>query len=119
GGAQAQTTVRGTVQDDSGAPLSGVQIYSPAGRRGTLSGAGGGFVLSPLPRGTVELHFTHIGFAPRRVTLEVGPASGPLTVRLERTPLALPGMEVTATPSGRDPLAVTQATSQIGGAALE
>ena len=115
---QQANALRGRVVDEAGAPLHGAQVYVPTARRGTLTDERGEFVLSGLAGGRpTEVRVTLIGYAPGRVVTRVG--GSPLAVVLRQTPLTLPGLDVTATPGGRDALAVTQATSQLAGPELE
>jgi iron complex outermembrane receptor protein len=119
GAAQSSGTVGGTVRDQDGQPLSGVQVFSPVTRSGTLTDGAGRFSLPGVPAGRLELRFTHVGYAPERVRVSESDHGVPLAVVMRSTPLNIPGMQVTATAGGRDPLAVTQATSQLSGKELE
>ncbi|HEX6068371.1 MAG TPA: TonB-dependent receptor [Longimicrobiaceae bacterium] len=119
GAAQSGPQVGGVVRDEEGRPLPGVQVFSPTTRSGTLTDAEGRFALRGLPAGRFELRFTHLGYAPERVRVSESAQAGPIAVVMRSTPLNIPGMQVTATPGGRDPLAVTQATSQLSGKELE
>jgi iron complex outermembrane receptor protein len=119
GAAQGGGTVGGIVRDQDGSPVAGVQVFSPATRSGTLTGADGRFTLPAIPAGRAELRFTHVGYAPERVVVTASARDVPVAVVMRSTPLSIPGLQVTATPGGRDPLAVTQATSQLSGKELE
>ncbi|HEX6913298.1 MAG TPA: TonB-dependent receptor, partial [Longimicrobium sp.] len=62
-----------------------------------------------------------MGYAPaeRSVTVAAGAAGEPVRIRLEHTPLTLPGIQVTASPTAGEVGVVAQATSQLAGRALE
>lgn len=108
------------VRDEQGAALEDVDVLVPALGRSANTGADGRATLARLPAGRHELRVVHAGYAPewRQVELAANHA-GRVEVVLIRTPLSLPGLQVTATPTGRDPLAVTQSTSQLAGRELE
>lgn len=87
-------TLRGVVQDESGAPVAGVAI-SQAYKRGgpvavyevrTMSDAGGRFVLQGVPAAKVELLFDKLGLA-RIETVVDGVAAGQ---ERELAPIVLP-----------------------------
>lgn len=91
----------------------------------------GRFLLRGLPAGRQRLRVLLLGYAPAERLVEIpaqGTArtgagssiSGPeLVITLRSTPLTLPGLQVTGTASGRDPLALTQSTAQLSGKQLE
>lgn len=118
---QGPGTVTGVVLSDGGSPLRGAQVVLVATGRGTLTDEGGRFQLRDVPSGSQRLEATMLGHAPARRDVVVSQASevGWVEIVLTPTPLALPGVQVTATPAGRDPLAVAQATLELSGAALE
>ncbi|HET8656240.1 MAG TPA: TonB-dependent receptor [Longimicrobiaceae bacterium] len=68
-GAQAQTTIRGTVTDArSNAPLAGAQVQVKDTGLGTTTNAQGRYSLS-VPTGADTLIFTMLGYAPQRVAI--------------------------------------------------
>jgi iron complex outermembrane receptor protein len=112
--------VVGTVHDAEGRPLPSVQVVVGKLNRGTVTDAQGRFFLR-LPRGEYHLDAILIGYAPAHAQVVV-PASGPdvqtrLTMKLSA--VDLPSLEVTASPTAREPLAVPQATTQVSGKVLE
>lgn len=112
--------VVGTVEDSAGRPLPTVQVVVGRINRGTVTDAGGRFVLR-LPRGEYHLDAVLIGYAPGHAEVVVPPSGPDVQVRitLRLSAIELPGVEVTASPSAREPLAVPQATTQVRGKALE
>jgi iron complex outermembrane recepter protein len=126
-GVAGQASVGGVVRSSEGTALPHVRVTLVATGRGTTTGRDGRFVLHNLAPGTHRVEFTLIGYRPTveevRVTAEGGTAGGAAVVRLdvvlEPTPLSLPGVQVTATPAGRDALLVARPTTQLAGAALE
>jgi iron complex outermembrane receptor protein len=113
-----ESTVAGTVRDDAGRPVAGAQVVLARTGRAAAADADGRFALGRVPRGSYRLEASHPGHAPVAVKVAV-PATGPVKVVLPRTPLSLPGIQVTATPGAGDTRAATQATAQLAGRALE
>ena len=119
--AQQASSIAGRVADPSGAPVARAQVVLLPSGRGTLADSTGRFILHNVPPGRHQLHVSRIGFAPIRLDVEVpagGGVSG-LAITMQPTPLSLPSVQVTGTASGRDPLAVAQATTHLHGAALQ
>ncbi|HSJ09375.1 MAG TPA: TonB-dependent receptor [Longimicrobiales bacterium] len=112
--------LRGVVLDDEGRPLAMAQVVALPGGGETLTGSDGRFMLRQLPPGEYRLRVALIGYAPVERAFRIGGgALEPLELRLKPSPLTLGGIQVTATGVARDPSAVTQATSQLSGRALE
>lgn len=119
--AAAQAVV-GSVRDMDGRPLAEAHVLVVPIERRAVTDAEGRFRLPPLPAGEYRLDVSLIGFAPVSRVLRVSGGGGsiePLEIRMTPTPLTLSGIEVTASGTGRAPAAVTQATSQLSGKALE
>ena len=109
-------SLHGRVVDVDGAPIAGAQVVVEA--RQAATDREGRFEVRGLRPGSYRLHVSSVGFAP--AVLEIThPGSGVVEIVLERTPLRLPGVQVTATPGGGDVRAVAQATTELSGAALE
>ena len=120
GDAAGQGVLTGVVRDEEGRPLGQAQVVVLPGLRQALTDAEGRFQLRQLPPGEYRLQVSLIGYAPAAREVRVGGgAIVPLEVSLRPTPLTLGGIEVTASVSGGDPSAVTQATTQLSGRALE
>jgi iron complex outermembrane recepter protein len=120
-GSQAERPpVVGEVRSSEGEPLPRAQVLVMTTGRAMLTDAAGRFVLRLMP-GRHRLQVSMLGYAPttREVEIGAGLEEVTLTITLRPTPLSLPGVQVTATPAGRDALAVAQATSQLSGRALE
>ena len=119
GAVQAQgPALEGRIVSSEGAPLADVQVHLVGARRGTISDSMGSFLIHAPPSPPFELRFSLIGHAPERVVVRDA-GSSPLRIVLRETPLSLPGLQVTATPGQRDPLSVTQATSELGARELQ
>jgi hypothetical protein len=117
---QGTYVVTGLVVCPAGQPLAGAHVVVVATGRGALADGEGRFQLRDVSPGPHRLEATLIGHAPGRRDIEVSAASSePVEIVLRPTPLSLPGLQVTATPAGRDPLAVAQATTELSGRALE
>lgn len=120
-GAQDRTgRLVGQVTAGSGEPLRNVEILIPtAGRRGWTD-ARGRFEFRSLPSGRHRLEASLVGYAPVSREVEIR-AGGEVRVELvlTATALSLAGIQVTATPTARDPRTVSHATSQLSGKALE
>jgi iron complex outermembrane recepter protein len=120
GWSQGSYVVTGMVVCPAGQPLAGAHVVVVATGRGTLADEEGRFQLRGVSSGLHRLEATLIGHAPGRRDVVVSPSSSELVeIVLRPTPLSLPGLQVTATPAGRDPLAVAQATTELSGRALE
>lgn len=118
---QGSVVVVGEVRDEGGAPLARAQVVVEPGGRSTVTDAAGRFVVRGLRTGRHRLDVSLIGYAPESREL-VLPSAGEHPageVVLRRTALSLPGLQVTATPTGGDVRAVTQGTTQLAGRALE
>lgn len=111
----------GVVTDPSGEPLPNARVAIAAAHRSTTTAADGSFALRSVPAGSYHLDVSLLGYAP--VHLEVAvPESGPpmrVTVVLQLSPLALEGLNVTASPGGSDPLGITQSTVQLSGKEMD
>ncbi|HEX2190316.1 MAG TPA: TonB-dependent receptor plug domain-containing protein, partial [Longimicrobiaceae bacterium] len=108
----------GTVRDDAGRPLPHAQVVVARSGRSTVTDAEGRYAVRGLPRGRYRVEASLPGYAPAAREVAV-PAEGAVELVLARTPLSIPGIQVTATPGAGDTRAVTQATTQLGGRALE
>jgi iron complex outermembrane recepter protein len=113
--------VEGVVRAGDGSPLPHAQVVALPTGRGTVTDRAGRFVLRDLAPGRYRLEVTAIGYRPVVEEVEVRAGGGPvrLAVTLTPTPLSIPGVQVTATPGGRDALGVAQATTQLSGRQLE
>jgi iron complex outermembrane recepter protein len=112
--------IAGVVLDTAGRPLGHAQVVALPGMRQAQTDGTGRFELRRLGAGVYRVEASLIGYAPvvREVSVLPGAVAG-VEVRLVPTPLTLPGVEVTASGTGRSPSAVTQATTQLSGKALE
>lgn len=108
----------GTVRDLDGRPLAAAQVVVARSGRSVATDAEGRFAIRGLPAGTYRLEASLQGYAPARRDVSV-PGASTVDLVLARTPLSIPGIQVTATPGAGDTRAVTQATTQLGGRALE
>lgn len=113
--------VRGVVVDTAGQPLPNVQVVATELQRVVVTDGEGRFTLVGAPIGTVHLSFVAVGFAPVHEVITVtASASGvALRVVMRRTALRLAGVQITASPTGTDPLSVTQSTIQLSGKDLQ
>jgi iron complex outermembrane receptor protein len=119
--AGAQAVVLGRVVDEARGPVGASRVTIPDAGRMTATDSAGRFRFRNVPAGRHQLVAARIGFAPSGILVEV--PAGRDTVRVEvvlrRSAVTLSGVQVTATPIGRDPLAVTQSTSTVAGPELE
>ncbi|MBA4157614.1 MAG: carboxypeptidase-like regulatory domain-containing protein [Gemmatimonadetes bacterium] len=113
--------ITGIVRSEVGTPLPHAQVAVTTTGRGTLTDGEGRFTVRDLSPGVHRLSVSMIGYAPQTREVRISPGAGSVQVEftLAPTPLSLPGIQVTATPTGRDPLAVAQATTAFSGRALE
>ncbi|MEI6739655.1 MAG: TonB-dependent receptor [Gemmatimonadaceae bacterium] len=111
----------GIVRDTAGKPIGNVQVVVSSLHRVALTDDRGEFFLRALPAGTYHLDMVRIGFAAEHRVVTV-PATGEdvrLTVTMRVATVRLASVNVTAAPSGADPLDVTQATVQLSGKELQ
>nr|MBA4157394.1 TonB-dependent receptor [Gemmatimonadota bacterium] len=97
--ADAQTTGRimGTVAGQDGSALHGVEVSVVGTRLGTLTNAGGQFVIAGVPAGTQQLRVSYIGF--RDIVELIDVRAGDVvqvSIRLEGAPVELGGVVVSA-----------------------
>jgi len=116
-----ETTVTGVVRDADGKPLAYVQVIVSGLNRAATTDDRGEFTIRGLPAGTYHLDLIRIGYAAEHQVITV-PANGPdlrLTISMRVATVRLSNVNVTATPTGTDPLNVTQATVQLSGKELQ
>lgn len=117
---QGAPSLAGTVQDESGRPLPRAQVTITRLGRSTTADPSGGFLFRSIPPGTYRLQASLIGYAPESQEISVAAdESTHATFTLQVTPLSLEEIQVTGTPTAADAQAVTQATTQLSGKALE
>ncbi|MFN2565515.1 MAG: TonB-dependent receptor domain-containing protein [Gemmatimonadaceae bacterium] len=101
---EAKGEIRGSVLDESGAPISGASVAirskpDSALVAGAIAGANGAFRIQGLRPGTYSLRVTSLGFRPRTQELTIGDASPRVAVgglRLSRVAVTLEGVQVTS-----------------------
>lgn len=116
-----ESAVIGIVKDTAGAPLSNVQVVVSGVNRSALTDDRGEFIFKGLPAGTYHLDLIRIGYASAHEVVTV-PLNGPdlrVTITMHVATVRLSSVNVTATPTGTDPLDVTQATVQLSGKELQ
>lgn len=113
-------SVIGVVKDSAGSPLASVQVAVSGSNRSALTDERGAFLLHGLPAGTYHLDLVRIGYASSHQVVVV-PTSGDvrISIVMHVATVRLSSVSVTATPTGSDPLDVTQATVQLGGKELQ
>ncbi len=116
-----QGSVVGTVRDSVGAPISNVQVVVGGANRVALTNELGEFALRNLPPGTYHLDFIRIGYAGQHQVVSLLPdgSDARVTVVMRVATVRLSSVNVTATPTGTDPLNITQATIQLSGKELQ
>ncbi|QJB33371.1 SusC/RagA family TonB-linked outer membrane protein [Chitinophaga oryzae] len=109
----AQQAITGKVTDDTGQPLSGVNILVKGTSKGTTTNAEGNFSLSVAPGST--LVFRYLGFLPREVP--VGNESQ-LTITLKTDEKSLGEVVVTALGIRKEKKALGYSVSEVKGEEL-
>ncbi|MGV3708462.1 MAG: TonB-dependent receptor [Gemmatimonas sp.] len=114
-------TVLGTVTDAAGMPLGSVEVRVTAVNRSTMTDDDGKFVLRALPPGSYHVDILRIGYAGQHIVVNVPADGADIEVKVVMTPatIRLSSVNVTATPTGTDPLKITQATVQLSGKELQ
>jgi iron complex outermembrane recepter protein len=119
-GQERSGSVEGVVVDATGQPLAHARVVVLPVQRETETGRDGRFVVRQLGPGEYRVQVSLLGYAPAERVLGVrAGAASELEVRLAATPLTLGGLQVTASAGARAPNAVTQATTQLTGRALD
>ncbi len=82
---KSQATIQGVVKEkDNGKSIPGVAVYVHELQKGTVTDAGGRYVLKGLPRGHFQLHFSMIGYGTVHKEIEIkGKESIELNVEME------------------------------------
>ena len=119
--AAQSASVLGVVKDSAGAPLANVQVVASGSNRSALTDERGEFALRGLPSGTYHLDLVRIGYASAHQVVTVASSGSDVRVSIVMhvATVRLSSVNVTATPTGSDPLDVTQATVQLGGKELQ
>lgn len=119
--AAPEAVVTGIVKDTAGAPLSNVQVVVSGANRNALTDDRGRFTIEGLPPGVYHLDFIRIGYSAAHEVVTVSASGSPVqvTVTMRVATVRLSSVNVTATPTGTDPLNVTQATVQLSGKELQ
>lgn len=116
----ATPLVLGEVRDPSGTPLPNVQVIVVEVSRTTSTNEQGRFTLAGLPAGIYHINTILLGYAPQHTVLTL-PAVGDtmrVAITMRPTTVRLQTVQVTATPTGTDPLNITQATIELSGKEL-
>lgn len=119
--APAEGAVIGFVRDTVGKPLSNVRVVVSGANRSAITDDRGEFILRGLPSGTYHLDVIRIGYSAGHQVVTI-PADGSdvrVTIIMRVATVRLSSVSVTATPTGTDPLNVTQATVQLSGKELQ
>ena len=117
----SEAIVNGIVRDTAGVPLSNVQVVISGANRTALTDDRGHFSIEGLPPGIYHLDFIRIGYFATHEVVTVTASGGAVqvTVTMKVATVRLSSVNVTATPTGTDPLNVTQATAQLSGKELQ
>src|SRR6476620_935015 len=95
-------TVTGTVTNDQGAPLAGVQVTVEGTGLGAVSHDNGEFVITHVPVGTRTIRARFVGFRPQVVPITVGADQRAThNFRMVEDPLSLSSVVVTGTVTPR------------------
>jgi iron complex outermembrane recepter protein len=116
---QSSPVLVGAVMDEAGAAVEGALVRVVGSDRRAVTDEGGRFELR-VGAGRHHLEVTRYGYSPAVVSVDwPAAASTRLEVRLRPTPLALPEVLVTASPTAVSATETTRAVSQLSGRALE
>ncbi len=103
--ARGTARLTGTVRDPAARPVRGARVFVWSAASATTVGDDGTFALGGLPAGTRTLEVRAIGFAPRRVAVDLAPGrAATVDVRMDRTVAALAPVTVFGTPAPQSPL---------------
>jgi hypothetical protein len=82
------------VDEDTGAPVEGAQVYLPEEGIGYLTRADGRFRIPEIPGGSLQVEVRRIGYAPMDVWMDFEAPFPPLEIRLVPDPVLLEGFQV-------------------------
>ena len=120
--ASPTATISGRVQDPAGNPLPTARIVIAELGRSATTSADGTFAFRNVRPGTYHIDATLLGYAPGHEEVNIPEGEGQAVARvvltLRITPLALSGVQVTASIAAEDPLRITQSTVQLTGKEL-
>jgi iron complex outermembrane receptor protein len=110
----------GQVVNEGGQPLPNVNVVVTEAGRSTTTNAQGQFEIRSLPAGVYHLTTLLIGYAPSHVVVTVPGSGAPvkIEVAMKAASVRLQSVQVTATPTGTDPLTVTQSAVELSGKEL-
>ena len=113
-------TITGVVRDTSGTPLPNARVTIAEIGRSTTTGGNGSFAFRSVRAGTYHLDATLLGYAPSHAVVTVTDAgTATVEIQMRSTPLAIEGINVTASPGSADPMRITQSTAEVSGKELE
>ncbi|MDY7396108.1 TonB-dependent receptor [Aureibaculum sp. 2210JD6-5] len=81
----AQNTLSGKITDINNQPLIGAEIYAPELHKGTITDIDGNYFFKNLPKGSVTIVFSYIGFNTKSETLKIEEKETVLNVVLEES----------------------------------
>ena len=90
--------ISGTIQNESGKKLEGVNIFIPVLNRGTYSDTNGMFNIRKLPSTSLAVHFTMIGYESQILIFKIN--SEPITITMLKSVIE---MEPIVVSGGSDP----------------
>lgn len=113
--------VLGTVTDSAGIPLANVQVVVSSVNRSTMTDDAGKFAVRALPAGSYHFDLLRIGYMGQHIVVDVPSDGADVVVKvvMKLATIRLSSVNVTATPTGTDPLKITQATVQLSGKELQ
>jgi len=79
----AQSSIYGSISDESGAPLPGASVYFPELSKGTISDAEGHYRIDKLPQGKLKVQFSFVGYLNKVITLVFTGAGEQVDVQME------------------------------------
>ncbi|PSK93985.1 TonB-dependent receptor [Taibaiella chishuiensis] len=94
--AQAQVTLKGTVKDPKGAPVSGASVSLENTLDGTTSDTAGKFVLNTSEKGEQVLAVTAIGYEPVSKPVNLDALSGDIAMTMKNVANTLQQVTITA-----------------------
>jgi len=112
-------TLSGIVSDETNTPLPEVNVSLPALHRGAVTDKQGRFTINKLHPGVYTIEFTFLGYKKETHSVTIASKDVSLTVSMQETVLAQPGVVVTGTPQPTDILSSSQSISAVAGRELE
>jgi iron complex outermembrane receptor protein len=109
----------GTVTDAEGNPLAGANILVPALNTGTSTNNSGEYRFNRLPAGRYQIVIRYMGYLTQKIDINLIADLETVAIRLDKTILSMPAINVTASSAPTDILTSSRTVSVLSKTELE